>query len=151
MAMILNLLRTSPAPKVNPARPLLPGSPPPSHLPLDPVVFLTVAIDSVAPLIRIRSLKGLAGGGAALELPNPLALRQRRRQAIKWLLDVVGKKKSRGSGRSQFAHRFAEEVVAIVEGRSSVWDRRHAVHKQGTGARANLNSPALVMAKRKTF
>lgn len=142
MAMILNYLRTSPPPKINPARPLLPGSPPASHLPLDPVLYLTLAIDSVAPLIRIRGYTGLAGGGKKLDVPAPLALRQRRRTAFQWVLDVVEKKKSKGSGRTMFAHRVAEEIVAIMEGRSSVWEKRNLVHRQGTSARANLATVA---------
>ena len=147
MGLILNYLRTSPAPKVNPLRPLLPGSPPPSHLPLNPLLYLTLAIDSVAPLIRVKSMKGMAGGGQALELPEPLAVRARRRTAVHWILDIVNKKQSRGSGRGQFAHRFAEEIVAVVEGRSRVWDRRQQVHKLGTAARANLNHPNVVGKK----
>lgn len=143
MAMILNFLRTSPPPKINPARPLLPGSPAPSHLPLNPVLYLTLAIDSVAPLVRIRSMRGLAGGGASLDVPMPLAVRQRRRTAFMWILGVVNKKKSVGSGRAQFPHRVAQEIIAVVEGRSSVWERRHLVHKLGTSARANLNHQAL--------
>ncbi|KAL9047316.1 MAG: hypothetical protein Q9214_000075 [Letrouitia sp. 1 TL-2023] len=139
MAMILNFLRTASPPIVNPDRPLLPGAPPASHLPLNPVLYLTLAIDSVAPLMRIRAQKGLAGGGAALQIPMPLGLRQRRRQAVMWILDVVSKKPSRSSGRGRFAQRVAEELIAVVEGRSGVWERRGAVHKQGVGARANLN------------
>lgn len=142
--MILNCLRTSPPPKINPARPLLPGSPPPSHLPLNPVLYLSLALDSVAPLLRIRNFSGIAGGGAALPVPVPLALRQRRRQAFTWLLEVVDKKPSRGSGRAQFAHRIAEEIIAIAEGRSTVWDKRQQVHKLGTSARANLSNPLLL-------
>ena len=110
MGLILNYLRTSPAPKINPLRPLLPGAPPPAHLPLNPLLYLTLAIDSVAPLIRVKSMKGMAGGGAALELPEPMAVRARRRTAIMWILEIVNKKQSRGSGRAQFAHRFAEEL-----------------------------------------
>jgi len=86
----------------------------------------------------MRSLAGAAGGGRALDVPIPLTLRQRRRAAIKWLLDAVGKKRSRGSGRTQFAQRLAEEVIAVVEGRSGVWDKRSSVHKIGTAARANV-------------
>lgn len=139
MAFILNHLRTAPPPTLNPARPLLPGSPHPSHLPLNPVGYLTVAIDSIAPLIRIRSQKGAAGGGAALQIPVPMGLRQRRRQAVQWILDAANKKKSRGSGKSQFAQRFAEEIIGVAEGKSNVWERRNLVHKTGTAARANLN------------
>ena len=139
MSFILNHLRTAPPPVPNPARPLIPGSPPANRLPLDPVQYLTVAIDSVAPLIRIRALKGAAGGGAALQIPVPLGVRQRRRQAVQWILDSSNKKHSRGSGRGQFAQRFAEELISVVEGRSSAWEKRGLIHKNGTSARANLN------------
>jgi len=138
MSFILNQLRTAPPPVPNPSRPLLPGAPPPSHLPLNPIGYLTLAIDSVAPLLRIRSQKGAAGGGAALQIPVPLGLRQRRRQAVQWILDAANKKKSRASGRGQFAQRFADEVISVVEGKSSVWEKRQLVHKTGTSARANL-------------
>ena len=139
MSFILNHLRTAPPPTPNPARPLLPGAPPPTHLPLHPIGYLSLAIDSVAPLLRIRSQKGAAGGGAALQIPVPLGLRQRRRQAVQWILDAANKKSSRGSGRGQFAQRFAEEIISVVEGRSNVWEKRQLVHKTGTSARANLN------------
>lgn len=138
MSFILNQLRTAPPPVPNPARPLLPGSPPPSHLPLDPVGYLTLAIDSVAPLLRIRAQKGAAGGGTALQIPVPLGLLQRRRTAVQWILDAASKKKSRGSGRGQFAQRFADEIISVVEGKSGVWEKRQMVHKTGTSARANL-------------
>ncbi|PQE29536.1 hypothetical protein CJF32_00003276 [Rutstroemia sp. NJR-2017a WRK4] len=138
MSYILNHLRTAPPPNPNPSKPLIPGTPPASHLPLNPVLYLTVAIDSVAPLLRIRAQKGAAGGGASLQIPVPLGLKQRRRQAIKWILDTATKKNSRGSGRGMFAQKFADEIVSVVEGRSSVWDRRILVHKTGTSARANL-------------
>ncbi|KAF6803810.1 37S ribosomal protein S7, mitochondrial [Colletotrichum sojae] len=138
MAMVLNFLRTSPPPIINPRYPLLPGAPPPVHLPLNPVLYLTLAVDSVAPLVKINRIPGGAGGGRPLELPHPLRLRQRRRTAFMWILDVVNKKPSKGSGRTQFAHRLSEEIIAVVEGRSSVWDKRLALHKQGTATRANL-------------
>lgn len=138
--MILNYLRTSPPPRLDPAKPLLPGAPPPHHLPLDPILYFGLAIDSVAPLVKIRGFKGMAGGGKALEVPVPLRARQRRRTAFQWILDVVNKKKSKGSGRTMFPHRVAEEIVAVVEGRSPVWDKRTQVHKMGTSNRANLSN-----------
>ncbi|KAJ0297514.1 hypothetical protein COL5a_010303 [Colletotrichum fioriniae] len=140
MAMVLNFLRTSPPPIINPKYPLLPGAPPPAHLPLNPVLYLTLAVDSVAPLIKIRRIAGGAGGGRPLELPAPLAVRQRRRAAFQWILDVVNKKPSKGSGRTQFAHRVADELIAVTEGRSSVWEKRLALHKLGTATRANLTA-----------
>ncbi|KAL9129834.1 MAG: hypothetical protein Q9217_001832 [Psora testacea] len=139
MAMILERLRTAAPPSTNPQRPLLPGAPPTTHLPLNPVLYLTLAIDSVAPLMRIRSQKGAAGGGVALQIPVPLGLRQRRRIAVKWILDAVSKRRSKGSGRSMFPNKVADELISIVEGKSSVWERRGGVHRLGVNARANLS------------
>ncbi|KAI5362530.1 putative ribosomal protein S5/S7 [Septoria linicola] len=139
MSVLLNILRTSPAPTYNPSRPLLPGAPPASHLPLNPTLYLTLAVDSVAPLLRIRSQRGAAGGGVALQIPVPLGLRQRRRTAFMWILDAAVKRKSKGSGNDMFAQKVAEEIIAIVEGRSAVWEKRTGVHKLATTARANLN------------
>lgn len=73
-----------------------------------------------------------------MQIPVPLGLRQRRRQAFMWVLDAASKKKSRGSGRGQLAQRIAEELVAVVEGRSSIWEKRTGVHKIATTARSNL-------------
>lgn len=138
MSVILTHLRTSPPPQASASKPLLPGSPPPQHLPLNPILYLTLAIDSVAPLLRIRSQKGAAGGGIALQIPVPLGLRQRRRTALRWIIDAAAKRKSRGSGDAQFATKVAEELIAVVEGRSAVWERHGGVHKLAVSARANL-------------
>ncbi|RKF59465.1 37S ribosomal protein S7, mitochondrial [Golovinomyces cichoracearum] len=139
MSFILNALRTAPPPKFHPTRLLIPGHPPAHHLPLDPVGYLTLAIDSIAPLLRIRSERGAAGGGAALQIPVPLGKRQRRRQAVMWILDSANKKPNRSSGRGTFAQRFADEIISVVEGRSPTWDKRLIVHKAGTTARNNVN------------
>ncbi|EEP81700.1 predicted protein [Uncinocarpus reesii 1704] len=132
MNSILHHLRTSPPPAVNPMRPLLPGPPAP-QLPLNPILYLTLIVDSVAPIIKIRQFKGMAGGGMTLPIPRPLKQRQRRRAAIKWILDASEKRKN-----SQFAVRVANELVAVAEGRSSVWERRSQIHKSGATARANI-------------
>ncbi|KAL7951805.1 ribosomal protein S7 domain-containing protein [Trichoderma barbatum] len=149
MAAVMNFLRTAPAPIYSPKFPLLPGTPPAAHLSLNPVLYITIAIDSVAPLLKVRNIAGAGGGGRALELPVPLAVRQRRRMAFQWILDVINKKPSKGSGRNQFAHRIAEEIIAVVEGRSSVWEKRKLVHKLGTAARANVGSNKLKTKKKK--
>lgn len=52
-----------------------------------------------------------------------------------WMLDAVEKRRG---GTSDFAKRFAEEVVSVVEGKSSLWGRREALHGLGIRARANL-------------
>ena len=138
MAMILNHLRTASPPTFSPKYPLLPGTPPASHLPLNPILYLTIAIDSVAPVVRMKSLKGQAGGGAALQIPIPMRLRQRRRKAISWILDAASKRRNRGSGRGQFPQKVAEEIISVMEGRSGIWERRGLLHKQGVSARANV-------------
>ena len=138
MARILNHLRSAPPPKLHPARPLVPAAPPPQQLPLDPVAYLTAAIDSIAPLVRIKTMRGMAGGGQTLPIPIPLGLWQRRRRAVMWILDACEKKRSRGAGHGLFASKVAEELIAIVEGRSGLWDKRTTMHKLGTSARANV-------------
>ncbi|KAF3342746.1 Serine/threonine-protein phosphatase ppe1 [Verticillium dahliae VDG2] len=140
MAMILNYLRTAPAPILSTKNPLMAGHPPASHFPFNPVMYLTIVIDSVAPLVKVRYIPGAAGGGRPLEMPGPLAVRQRRRMAFQWILDAVAKKRSTGSGRTQLAHRIANEIIAIAEGRSGVWEKRIAVHKLATATRANLGA-----------
>lgn len=139
LGIILNTLRTNSPPTYDPNRPLIPGAPPASHLPLNPILYLTLAIDSLAPLLRIRSLRGAAGGGASVQIPVPLTLKQRRRTAIMWILDSAGKRRSAGSGKGQFALRVAQEIVSVVEGRSGLWDRRNTVHRLATIARINVN------------
>ncbi|KAJ5374108.1 Sodium/sulfate symporter [Penicillium concentricum] len=134
MSLVLDHLRTSSPPQVNPRRRLL-GAPPASQLPLDPVLYLTLVVDSVAPLFRIRQQKGIAGGGTAVQIPHPLTLRQRRRTAIKWIIDASEKRRD-----ALFANRVAAEVVAVAEGRSGVWEKRDQQHKIGISGRANLNT-----------
>jgi len=132
MNYILDQLRISSPPQPNPKRPLLPGPPGP-QLPLNPVLYLTLIVDSVAPLIKIRNQKGIAGGGAAVQIPVPLSERQRRRTAIKWIIDGSSKRRD-----SRFAARVAQELLAVAEGKGGVWDRREQVHKLGVAGRANL-------------
>ncbi|EGD99093.1 30S ribosomal protein S7 [Trichophyton tonsurans CBS 112818] len=132
MAKILEYLRTAPAPLIDPSKPFLPGPPSP-QLPLNPILYLTLAVDSIAPLFRIRQIRGIAGGGAALPIPSPLAQRQRRREAITWILDAAEKRRD-----NQLSHRIANEIIAIAEGKSSVWLKRAAIHKQATVSRANI-------------
>ena len=140
MALILNYLRTAPPPLVNPNRPLMPGAPPASHLPLNPVLYLTLAIDSIAPLLRIRSQKGAAGGGVALQIPVPLGIQQRRRTAIMWIIDTASKRRWAGSGKGGFAQKVAQELISIVEGKSGLWERRGGIHRLAVSARSNLST-----------
>jgi small subunit ribosomal protein S7 len=60
---------------------------------------------------------------------------------VQWILASASRRKNRGSGKGTFAQKVAEELVGVVEGRSGVWDRRNAVHKQAVAARANVVLP----------
>lgn len=55
-----------------------------------------------------------------------------------WILDAVGKRKGGDSGQDHFAQRVADEIIAIVEGRSAVWERRAQIHKTAITNRTNL-------------
>lgn len=132
MDEILTVLRTSPPPKVKPERPLVFG-PPPTQLPLDPIVYLNAIVDSVAPLLRIRQIRGAAGGGMSLPIPHPLNQRQRRRLAIRWIIDASDKRR-----KISVATRVSDELLAVAEGRSSVWLKREQIHKSSVSARANV-------------
>lgn len=67
-------------------------------------------------------------------IPSPLNIRQRRRQALVWISAAADKR----SDRARLAERFADEVVAVVEGRSAAWERRSQVHRMAILARANV-------------
>lgn len=71
--------------------------------------------------MKITAAKG-AGGTKDL-IPNPLNVRQRRRAALEWICDAADKRKE----RDRLAVRFADEIVAVVEGRSSAWEKRTQV------------------------
>jgi len=88
----------------------------------------------------MRQIKGAAGGGQSLPIPSPLTIRQRRRVAFMWIIDSASKKFNRISGKGTFAYRLADEIVAVVEGKSALWDRRTNLHKQGVAARSNVSS-----------
>ncbi|KAI5789012.1 ribosomal protein S7 domain-containing protein [Geopyxis carbonaria] len=132
MTEVLAILRTKPAPKENPRIPIIPTAPPLASLPSDPVAYLQTAIDSVAPLLKIKQVKG--SGGFRESLPMPLPLRQRRRKAVTWIIEAADKRKV----RMGLAERLAEEIVAVVEGKSTAWDKRLQVHRTAVAARANV-------------
>ncbi|KAI5809746.1 ribosomal protein S7 domain-containing protein [Peziza echinospora] len=129
---VLDILRTKPPPKEQTKFNLIANAPALDQLPKNPLAYLQTAIDSVAPLMRLKSAKG--SGGFSNQVPEPLNERQRRRTAIGWMLAVSNGK----ADKMRFAERFADEVVAVVEGRSAAWDRRLQVHKTAVGARANV-------------
>ena len=106
---------------------------PRSTLPLHPVEYLTTLIDSVSPLVKIRQQRGLAGGGASTPIPVPLGVRQRRRQAIQWILAVADNRRE-----TNLSERVAKELLKVADGTSGVWERRAMVHRLAVTARSNI-------------
>ncbi|KAF3936107.1 hypothetical protein ABW20_dc0109984 [Dactylellina cionopaga] len=130
---VLQILRTKPAPRIG-KYPLVPNAPDLSLLPSDPVAYLQTAIDSVAPLFKMKSTRG--SGGSTLQIPTPLSVKVRRRKAMEWMMAASdGKKRMK-----TLPERFAEEVEAVVLGTSSCWDKRLAIHKLAVTNRANVNA-----------
>lgn len=120
------------APENKPAPPR-PAQLNPSLLPLDPISYLTLAVDSIAPLVKVRQQRGVLGGGQSLQIPVPLPLKQRRRTAITWILAAADRRKE-----VHLADRVAREIVNVVEGKSSAWTRREGLHKLAIGSRSNV-------------
>ncbi|KAJ3328295.1 hypothetical protein HDU93_001535 [Gonapodya sp. JEL0774] len=95
----------------------------------DPVQFLTRAVDSVAPLVR---LKTSTRGATRTSIPWPLHERARRRTAILWIKEAADRKKG------GFPARFANEVVAVIGGTSSALEKKANVHRAALQARSNV-------------
>ena len=112
---------------------------------MDAIAYLTCAIDSTAPVLKLQSRKGYLGGGATAQIPMALPIRQRRRLAICWLRDAAEKK---AGAPSPFPKRFAEEVISVVEGRSSAWERRLTLHRAGVAGRIYLSQAPRTKQKR---
>lgn len=145
MSLILDSIRRAAPPQLNPQFPsrTLVTNQPRETLPLDPVRYLTAAIDSVAPLIKIRQQRGVAGGGASLPIPVPLGLRQRRRTAIQWILASADSRRD-----IKLADRVAKEIINVAEGRGGAWEKRALVHKLGISARANIRQMLMVRQRK---
>ncbi|KAF7846090.1 hypothetical protein BT93_L5271 [Corymbia citriodora subsp. variegata] len=116
---------------------------PRSTLPLHPIAYLTTIIDSVAPLLKIRQMRGVAGGGQSLPVPTPMGIRQRRRQAIQWILGAAD-----GRRETKLSDRVAREFLSVAEGKSGVWERRAMVHRLAVSARSNIKTVAMRKSRR---
>jgi small subunit ribosomal protein S7 len=141
MYKILNTLRTSTPPQSSvtlvtdlPSPATSTPAIPRAALPLSPIQYLTSIVDSVSPLVRTRQSAGLAGGGQMLPIPIPLRVTQRRRAAIKWILDLAENNKD-----DKLADRVAKELVKVAMGTSSVWNKRSEMHRLAMTSRANVS------------
>ena len=71
--------------------------------------------------------------------PKPLTLRQSRRIAISWITIQASKKKGVPIPRgTTLGSRIGNEIVALIEGTSSLLQKRENLHKQAVQNRSNI-------------
>ncbi|TFK46610.1 ribosomal protein S7 [Heliocybe sulcata] len=95
-----------------------------------PLPILRKAIQIASPAVRIASSKV---GAKVISRPIPLTEKQRTFYAISWIRKAAQK---RPVGRS-VEERLAKELIAVIDGTSSVIKNRNDIHKLATVNRGN--------------
>ncbi|WFD33792.1 hypothetical protein MCUN1_000611 [Malassezia cuniculi] len=96
-----------------------------------PVPLVHEAVRLARPLLRMQSRKQ---GGKTIQVPIPLNERQSTRRALVWIIEASDRRLDR-----MISRRLAVEVLAVLEGNSSVLTRRDELHKIGTNNRSNAS------------
>ncbi|CAG8453472.1 998_t:CDS:1 [Paraglomus occultum] len=96
----------------------------------DPLLVLKEAIIKASPTVKLYNKKK---GAKAVQVPTPLNDRQKAFRAIKWIIDASDKRQDHS-----FSVRLAQEILAIVNGSSSVLAKREQLHRLAVTCRANL-------------
>lgn len=97
----------------------------------DPLAAMKEAIEKVSPLVKLIQRKQ---GSKNVPVPIPLNEKGRRRRAIQWMLESADKRSDRS-----FAARFAQEIAAVLDGTSSAFQKKDAVHRLALVNRANAS------------
>lgn len=97
----------------------------------DPLPLVYEAVELAKPILRMQSRKQ---GGKTMQVPIPLNPRQSTRRALVWIIDASNRRSDRSISR-----RLAVEMLAILEGNSSVLSRKEEQHKVGMINRANAS------------
>ena len=87
---------------------------------------IQVAIDAVKPVIRHPAKKGFSS--VSSQLPEILTPIQQSRMAVKWILEGVRNRKYAYDCRN-FEKGVFDEVSAIFDGTSSIFQKRFNYHK----------------------
>ncbi|EPY52750.1 ribosomal protein subunit S7 [Schizosaccharomyces cryophilus OY26] len=95
----------------------------------NPVVLLRQALADISPIMKLITAKRFNKG---VEFPIPLKEKQRRRIAIKWVLDS-----SKSHSSKRLSERLAKEIVAILDNTSSCFKKRDHLHKMCLVNRGN--------------
>ncbi|OZJ04499.1 hypothetical protein BZG36_02257 [Bifiguratus adelaidae] len=101
----------------------------------DPYTVLSHAITEASPLIKLTSARK---GSKVVQVPTPLQERQRRRRAIVWILEAAAKRNEK-----KFPERLSAEILAIINGGSSVLAKKQQLHKSALANRANAQMAIL--------
>ncbi|KAL9940650.1 hypothetical protein V8E36_000138 [Tilletia maclaganii] len=96
-----------------------------------PLPLFQEAIARASPLVRMQSSKT---GGKITQIPIPLNPRQSAHRGIKGIIEASKKRNDR-----YLSTRLAREVLAVLEGSSSVLQRKEEQHKVAMANRANAS------------
>ncbi|CAG8493722.1 3839_t:CDS:1 [Paraglomus brasilianum] len=96
----------------------------------DPLLVLREAIIKASPIVKLYNKKK---GSKAVQVPTPLNDRQKAFRAMKWTIEASDKRQDHS-----FSVRLAQEILAIVNGNSSVLTKREQLHRLAVASRANL-------------
>ena len=99
------------------------------HSDVNPLTALEGIVDKVAPLIKISSERR---GTKNIQMPVPITEEDRIRIGVQWLMEASEKRKGKLSDR------LSQELIAVLEGESSVLSKRQNVHKNALANRSNL-------------
>lgn len=97
----------------------------------NPVPLVYEAVEQARPILRMQSRKQ---GGKTMQVPIPLNTRQSQRRALMWIIEASRRRADRDISR-----RLAVEMLAVLEGNSSVISRKVEQHKIGMVNRANAS------------
>ncbi|EPX72670.1 ribosomal protein subunit S7 [Schizosaccharomyces octosporus yFS286] len=95
----------------------------------NPVTLLRQALADISPIMKLITAKRFNKG---VEFPIPLKEKQRRRIAIKWLLDS-----SKSHNSKRLSERLAREILAILDTTSTCFKKRDHLHKMCLVNRGN--------------
>ncbi|CED82151.1 Ribosomal protein S7 [Phaffia rhodozyma] len=95
-----------------------------------PLPIFKSAIVAASPFIRLKSIKK---GAKIMIVPVPMTERQRTRWGIKWILAAADKRSA-----IDFDKRVAMELLAVLDGTSSVLKQVDERHKVAMMNRSNL-------------
>ena len=94
----------------------------------DPVSVFEEALESVAPLVEVKSRRV---GGATYQVPVEVRPSRRIALAMRWLVDFA-----RSRGEKAMPQRLAGELIDAVQGKGGAVKKREDVHRMAEANKA---------------